>query len=337
MANEVAAAFNDAWRDYVTEGVPSSGPNKPLKSQIRGIGPIVDAQFVLVREEIAAVEADTVAAVEVITDALSERVDDVEAIATAGIIWTTQTIRVRSTANVVLANGLVNAATLNGVTLATGDFVFLGSQTAHAENGIYTVVAAGATSRAAFADSAAELAHIGFVIQEGTDGTGERWTLPLAAADITLGTTALVFAETGIEPGYAAEVEAARGGEATLSDRLDTIDARPSGFEEYGVAIYKSDGIELGGYYAERSVSVDLTLINLFAEIIAGDVGSEVDFYLAVNDSVAYGPATVVLGSPIDITGLSIALSEGDKVSFFVLFVDGAVTEFFVKTFGEMS
>ncbi|RWL21989.1 MAG: hypothetical protein EOR57_06025 [Mesorhizobium sp.] len=106
--------------------------------------------------------------------------------------------------------------------------------------------------------------------------------------------------------------------------------------EEFGVVIYKSDGIELGGYYAERSASVALTLTKLFAEIVTGDVGAEVDFYLAVNGSVAYGPATVVLGTPVSLSGLSIAIGDGDQISFFILYMTENVTEFFAKAHGEI-
>jgi len=39
----VANAFNIAWRDYNTDGVPASGPFKPIKSVLRGLGPIIEA------------------------------------------------------------------------------------------------------------------------------------------------------------------------------------------------------------------------------------------------------------------------------------------------------
>jgi len=140
-----------------------------------------------------------------------------------GINWTSNAIRVRSTANVTLASGLTNGTTLNGVVLATGNYVFLGSQTAPAENGLYTVVASGAASRASFADSAAELARIGFVIQAGTVGAGEGWTLGLDAGSINLGTTALNFSP--VQGGPSSEVISARGGYSTLGTRMDFSEA----------------------------------------------------------------------------------------------------------------
>ncbi|TIX67410.1 MAG: hypothetical protein E5V25_14485, partial [Mesorhizobium sp.] len=217
MADEIRDAFNTTYQDG-----PVGSPTEPPKSAVRSIGGIIQNEVDGLDTRVSAVES-TVGGLPGEIDGLSDRVDAVEAIAEAGIAWTSNSIAVRSTANVDLASGLVNGATLNGVVLATGNYVFLGSQTAPAQNGLYTVVAAGAASRASFADTAAEIAHIGFVVQAGTVGTGERWTLAMNAADITLGTTALIFSLAGIEPGYAAEVEAARNEYATLGGRLDAI------------------------------------------------------------------------------------------------------------------
>lgn len=190
---EDAAAV--ALRAFAIDGVPASGAHEPGKTELIDVFGVVET-----------------------------RIAGVEAVTTAGIKWTSQSIRVRSTANVVIASALENGDTLNGVTLATGDHVFLGSQTDPAQNGLYTVVASGAAARATFADSAAELAYIGFLVREGTVGAGERWTLPLAAAAITLGATSLTFAPVGIEVSYATEVADASGDYATLPDRLDAND-----------------------------------------------------------------------------------------------------------------
>lgn len=166
----IRTSANAAVRDYVTTGVPASGGHEPIKSELR-------ATFGLVEDEIDAVEA-------LVNSTNAGR----RPVAPA---------RVRSTGNVVIASALEDGDTLNGVTLATGDIVFLGSQTAPAENGLYTVVASGAASRSSYADTAAELDRIEFLILEGTAGAGETWHLPMLAADITVGTTSLTFVQTG--------------------------------------------------------------------------------------------------------------------------------------------
>ncbi|MER8990400.1 SGNH/GDSL hydrolase family protein [Mesorhizobium sp. M0678] len=226
----LVAALDEVTGNATIDGIRRSARQSMADhaEQIAADGPIADALAAEATARAAAdvalnIRVDAVASLPEEVEDLTGRVDAVEDIATAGVIWTTQIVKVRSTANVNLASGLINAAVLNGVALVTGDHVFLGSQTLPAENGLYTVVAAGAASRAIFADSAAELAHIGFVVQSGTVGTGERWTLAMAAAGITLGTTALNFSPEGIEPGYAAEVQTARGPYVALNDRLDAL------------------------------------------------------------------------------------------------------------------
>lgn len=165
-------------------------------------------------------------------DALQTRIENAE----VGINKTPYTIRVRATGNVNLASALVNGAVINGVTLATGDIFFAGSQSAGSTityqrgntnspaNGLYTVVASGAASRSTFADTAAELARIGFSLKEGTVGAGEQWTLALDAADINLGVTPLPFSPSGEQPDFAAELVAARDGETDLSARFERTD-----------------------------------------------------------------------------------------------------------------
>ena len=66
-------------------------------------------------------------------------------------------VRVASTANIAVASALVNASTIDGVAVATGDRVLLKNQAAGAENGIYVVVASGAASRSTDADVSADV------------------------------------------------------------------------------------------------------------------------------------------------------------------------------------
>jgi len=211
---DIRTSANASFRDYATDGVPASGAQEPVKSEIRATFGVVE---------------DT-------TDALDVRTTALEDSAGVGVKWNANTIRVRATGNVVIASALENGDTLNGVTLATGNHVFLGSQTAPAENGIYTVVASGAASRASFANSAAELERIGFLITEGTVGAGERWTLPLDAADITVGTTALTFAQIGIEVDTATQV-------AGLLTDVASLETEPGRLKPFADGVTLSDNL----------------------------------------------------------------------------------------------
>lgn len=121
--------------------------------------------------------------------------------AIAGLNWK-KSVRAAVTSNVALATAVENGDSFGGVTLATGDRVGLVGQTAGAENGIYTVNASGAPTRATDADSAADIRAATFYVEEGTNA-GTLWTLS-TDPPITLGTTALVFAQFGGGSAYTA-------------------------------------------------------------------------------------------------------------------------------------
>jgi hypothetical protein len=104
-------------------------------------------------------------------------------------------VRVATTAAVLLASGLENEDTVDGVTLATGDRVLVKDQSTGSENGIYVVQASGAAVRATDADTSAEVTAGMFTfVSEGTVNADSGWVLTTNDT-ITLGTTALAFAQ----------------------------------------------------------------------------------------------------------------------------------------------
>ena len=111
---------------------------------------------------------------------------------TNGLSWK-DTVRVASTANVVIASALENGDVIDGVTLVTGDRVLLKDQTAPAENGIYVVQATGAAVRAADMNQAAEFDGAAVFVQEGTANQGSGWTE--TATVTTVDTDAVTFSQ----------------------------------------------------------------------------------------------------------------------------------------------
>lgn len=111
----------------------------------------------------------------------------------AGLSWK-QAVRVATTANGTLASAFENGDTVDGVTLATGDRILIKNQSSGAENGIYTVNASGAPTRATDADSGAELVNASVYVSEGTTNADTQWTCTTNAT-ITLGSTSLAFAQ----------------------------------------------------------------------------------------------------------------------------------------------
>jgi hypothetical protein len=106
-----------------------------------------------------------------------------------------QSVRVATTAPLTIDSDLENGDEIDGVTLATGDRVLVKNQSSGAENGIYVVQVSGAAVRATDADSSAEVTAGMFTfVAEGTVNADSGWVLTTNDT-ITLGTTALTFAQ----------------------------------------------------------------------------------------------------------------------------------------------
>ena len=111
-----------------------------------------------------------------------------------GFDWK-QSVRAASTTAGTLSTAFADGSVLDGVTLATGDRILVKNQSNGAENGIYTVNATGAPTRANDADASADVtAGLTFFISEGTTQGNSSWSLTTDDT-IALGTTALTFTQ----------------------------------------------------------------------------------------------------------------------------------------------
>lgn len=148
--------------------------------------------------------------------------------------------------------------------------------------------------------------------------------------------------ETVLEARNDAVLAAVKTGEdhaATAADRQAaaasaTAAAAAAALTFYGVSIYKTDGIESGGYHAERRTVVTSSQTELFAEILDGSDRSEAIFALIV-DEILHGPWIVRRGTPEMITGFSIPVSANATVSFLVIPV-GEIRELYIRTKGSL-
>ena len=121
-------------------------------------------------------------------------------------------VRAASTANLTLT-GL---QTVDGVSLATNDRVLVKNQTNATENGIYTV-ASGSWSRASDMDSALEFLLATCFVSEGGSAGNTSWTMT-TDGPITVGSTAIVWVQTGGGPNYTA------GNGITISSGVIAVD-----------------------------------------------------------------------------------------------------------------
>ena len=113
-----------------------------------------------------------------------------------GLQWK-DPVRVATTTNGALATAFANGQSIDGVALVTGNRILLKNQTAGAENGLYTVNAAGAPTRTVDADTGTELAPGTAVsVNEGTTNADTVQHI-ISDSAITIGTTAQSWAQLG--------------------------------------------------------------------------------------------------------------------------------------------
>lgn len=96
-----------------------------------------------------------------------------------------------TTVNGVLTTAFEDGEIIDGVTLVTGQRILIKNQTAPDENGIYTVNATGAPTRATDADTAAELNEIGIFVTGGT--ANSNLTFIQVDTIVTLETDPILF------------------------------------------------------------------------------------------------------------------------------------------------
>jgi hypothetical protein len=157
-----------------------------------------------------------------------------------------QAVRVATTANGTLASAYENGDTVDGVTLATGDRILLKNQTTASENGIYTVNASGAPTRATDANTGALMVNAAVLVSEGTANADTAWNC-VTNAPITLGSTSLSFSQiSGAGGGASVTISTTAPG----SPSTGNLWYNP---ENGGLYIYYNDGsssqwVQIGGF-----------------------------------------------------------------------------------------
>ena len=126
------------------------------------------------------------------------RTEDI-ADAVSGLKWKLP-CRVATTVAGTLASSFENGDTVDGVVLATNDRILLKNQAAGAENGIYTVNASGAPTRATDSNTGDLILNASVLITAGTTNANRQYTCN-TAGPITLGVTSLTFVQINASGG----------------------------------------------------------------------------------------------------------------------------------------
>jgi len=135
---------------------------------------------------------------------------------------TKESVRVATTAAGTLASSFADGATVDGITLATGDRILIKTQVGGSENGIYTVNASGAPTRATDFDTDAEVTAGSFTfVEEGTTNANAGFVLSTTGA-ITVGTTALSFTQFSSSATIAAGTGLTKSGTTLSVDAAQT-------------------------------------------------------------------------------------------------------------------
>jgi len=173
-------------------------------------------------------------------------------------------VRVTTTAAGTLASDFENGDTVDGVTLATGDRILIKDQATGSENGIYTVNATGAPTRAIDADVDADVTSGLFTfVEEGTTNGGGGFVLTTSGT-ITVGTTALTFTQFS-QAGLATYNFAGDTGSETITSG-DTLTVAG------GVGITTAAG-------ATDTVTVTLDINSLTSELTVDGTNDFIPFY----------------------------------------------------------
>ena len=104
-------------------------------------------------------------------------------------------VKVATTANGTLSSAFANNSTVDGVTLATGDRILIKDQSTGSENGIYTVNASGAPTRATDFDTNTEVTGGAFVFVEQGTANGDNGYVVTNNGTVNVGTDAIAFTQ----------------------------------------------------------------------------------------------------------------------------------------------
>lgn len=126
------------------------------------------------------------------TDAATKGYVDTQITNVTSLFTSKGTVRAATSANGALASAFASGSVIDGVTLATGDRILLKNQTTGSENGLYTVNASGAPTRATDMDVWSEVPGAWVTVQEGTANADTTW-LSTANTGGTLGSTSITW------------------------------------------------------------------------------------------------------------------------------------------------
>lgn len=202
-----------------------------------------------------------------------------------------------------LASSFANGQLIDGVTLATGDRILIKNQTTGSENGIYTVNASGAPTRATDADTNAKVTSGMFTFVEQGSQEDSGWVLSTDGT-ITLGTTALTFTQ------FSGAGQITAGAGMTKTGNTLNVGAGT------GITV-NTDDIQISATYAGQTSIVTLGTVTTgtwSASTILANRGGTGQSSYAVGD-ILYADTTTTLAKLADVATGNALISGGVGVA----------------------
>jgi hypothetical protein len=237
-------------------------------------------------------------------------------------------------------------AAIDGQTPAANDIVLVKDQASGLQNGIYTVTTLGdagtsaVLTRITAADTAAKIAGCNVAVALGTANANSAWTINLAAASITVGTTALTFANPHTSATAPADIAyPATVGTSPHLTRRDHMHQRGRSAATFGfrcdfsapntanfvsAVLYVGTMGEVGWVATNANAATGLT--------IGTNTATEVGLLLLSTGANTAGSCTAISGSTAP-SGTSVTPTSGNPMWFEVKFaladaVSGAVDSY---------
>jgi len=224
-----------------------------------------------------------------------------------------ESVRVATTAAGTLASSFANGSTVDGVSLSTGDRILLKDQADASENGVYTVNASGAPTRATDFDADSEVTSGAFFfVEEGTTNGDNGFTLT-TNDDITVGTTDLTFTQFSGSGQITAGTGMTKSGNTLNVIGGDGITANAN---DIAIDIAASSALNISGGALDVTIDLSDSTNDVTGTLAIGNGGTgqtSLDDIVAGSNkvSITNGTGTVIGGdATIDITESNLDLGN---------------------------